>query len=269
MLNSIKRAIKLNIAQHYWNQKGNFKYYNRTVYFPKNSVIFKRALQEGIYEHEILSFIIPLIRPHTEVFDIGANIGLIAIPLLASDNSIKLVSVEASPNSLPFLKKTNSKSIDRDRWSIIDKAVSKEPGTIDFYLAGNENGAYDSINDTKRAAFIDKIEVECTTIDTIWNNRNRPNVSVIKSDIEGADLLALFGGSDCIQTCRPFIIIEWNSINIKPFGLSNDDLFKYAQSMNYNLYSLPLLNMINCLEDLELQSFYTENFLLVPERQYA
>jgi FkbM family methyltransferase len=264
MLNGIKKAIKLNIAQHYWNLKGSFKYYNQTVYFPKNSIIFKRAVKDGIYEHDILSFIIPLIKPNSEVFDIGANIGLIAVPLLTSEQSINLVSVEASPNSLPFLKKTNLASSYKDRWFIIDKAVSDKPGKIEFHLAGNDNGAYDSINDTKRASFVSKIEIDCTTIDAIWKNRNKPEVSVIKSDIEGADLLALFGGIECIKACRPSILIEWNLINIKPFELKNKDLFDFVQSINYVLYALPGVNKINCLSDLELLSNYTENFLLIP-----
>src|ERR1051325_7245614 len=159
MFNSIKKAIKLNIAQYYWNLKGSFKYYNQTIYFPKNSVIFQRTVLEGIFEHEILGFIIPLIKPGTEVFDIGANIGIMAVPLLSSDKSIKLVSVEASPNSLPYLKKTNSESPDKERWFIVDKAVSEKPGKVNFHLGSNDNGAYDSINDTQRTSYVNKIEV--------------------------------------------------------------------------------------------------------------
>lgn len=264
MLNSIKRAIKLNIARHYWNSKGSFKYYDQTIYFPKNSIIFQRAVLEGIYEHEILGFITPLIKPGTEVFDIGANIGIMAVPLLKSDKSIQLVSVEASPNSLPYLKKTNSESPDKERWSIIDKAVSRTPGKVSFHIGSNDNGAYDSMSDTQRTSHINKIEVDCTTIDLIWQNRDKPNVSLIKSDIEGADLLALQGGIECIKACRPSIVIEWNFVNIKPFGLKNKDLFDFVKSINYTLYALPRLNKVDTLNDLELQSNYTENFLLTP-----
>jgi len=265
MLNAIKRAIKLTIAKNYWNLKGNFKYYNRIVYFPKNSVIFKRAVDEGIYERDIVATIISLIKPDTEVFDIGANIGLMAIPMLVSNKTIKVISVEASPNSLPFLKKTNSTSIDRDRWTIIDKAVAEKEGSIHFNVANSKDGAYDSIGDTKRVSFKNTIEIECTTIDRIWQARNKPNVSFIKSDIEGADLLALKGGLECIKQCRPGILIEWNLTNIKGFELKNKDLFDFVQSINYELYSLPNLNKLSSLNDLELHSNFTENFLLTPQ----
>jgi FkbM family methyltransferase len=267
MFDSVKREIKLSIAQRYWNLKGNFKYYSEKVYFPKNSVIFKRAVKEGIYEHDVVSIIVPLIKPGTEVFDIGANIGIMAIPMLSSDKSIKVVSVEASPNSLSFLKKTNLASTYKDRWIIIDKAVSQNEGKIRFHIADQQNGAYDSINDTKRISFKNTIEIACTTIDHIWESRNKPMVSLIKSDIEGADLLALKGGINCIKQCKPSIMIEWNSANIKPFGLQNADLFNFAQSVNYTMFSVPALNKITSLTDLELQSNYSENFLLISDEQ--
>jgi FkbM family methyltransferase len=243
---------------------GNFNYYSQKVYFPKKSVIFRRAVKEGIYEHAILGFILPLIKPGTEVFDIGANIGLMAIPFLSVNNSVKVISAEASPNSLPFLKKTQEASTFKDRWLIIDKAIAEKPGKINFHIASSENGAYDSINNTQRINFKNTIEIDSTTIDLVWQNRHEPQVSFIKIDIEGADLLALKGAVSCIGKCRPSIAIEWNAINIKPFDLKNSDLFDFVQSINYTLYALPYLNKIFELADLELHSKYTENFLLIP-----
>ena len=263
MLDYLKKEIKLNVASRYWNYRGRFKYYAQTVYFPKNSIIFRRAVKEGIYEHDILSIIFPLIKPGTEVFDIGANIGIMAIPMLTFDKSIRVISAEASPNSLPFLKKTNLLSPDKNRWIIIDKAIAEKEGKLKFHLASKDNGAYDSINDTKRADYLNVVEVEATTIDAIWKSRNEPDVSVIKSDIEGADLLALKGGIQCIQKCKPSILIEWNVLNIKPFGFTNKDLYDFARSINYELYAIPALIKITNAHDFDLQSKYTENFLLV------
>ena len=263
MLGYLKKEFKLNVASRYWNLKGSFKYYNQTVYFPKNSVIFQRAVKEGIYEHDILSIIFPLIKPDTEVFDIGANIGIMAIPMLTFDKTITVVSAEASPNSLPFLKKTNLLSPDKDRWVIIDKAIAEKAGKLHFHLASKDNGAYDSINDTKRANYLNVVEIEASTIDAIWQSRKQPEVSVIKSDIEGADLLALRGGIECIKKCKPSILVEWNVLNIKPFGFTNNDLYDFARSVNYEIYAIPALIKITSRHDFDLQSKYTENFLLV------
>jgi FkbM family methyltransferase len=266
MFNWIKKLIKLNIARPYWNYRGSFVYCEQRVFFPKNNLIFRITTESGIFELENLQTLIALIKPNTEIFDIGANIGMMLIPMLKSDKTITLVAVEASPNNIPYLKKTHEHNPYKDRWTIIDKAVFDHEGKLNFHMASPQNGAYDSIHNTQRANFEKTVEIECTTIDTIWNSRNKPVVSCIKIDIEGADLLALKGGINCINSCKPSILMEWNQINIHPFGLGNKDLWDFVQSINYTIYSLPLLNKVLDLQDLSLFSKFTENFLLIPNQ---
>ncbi|HZX59115.1 MAG TPA: FkbM family methyltransferase, partial [Mucilaginibacter sp.] len=112
-----------------------------------------------------MNIISSLIKPGTEVFDIGANIGVMAVPLLHNHKDITLVSVEASPNTLPYLKKTQSVNENINRWTIIDKAVSDTEKKVNFQLADAADGAYDSISDTKRIAYTRTVEIDCTTID--------------------------------------------------------------------------------------------------------
>ena len=264
MLNYIKRQIKLNVARHYWNIMGSFTYYNQQIFFPKNSEIFLRTIKEGIYEADTLRVITALIKPDTEVFDIGTNIGTISIPILYCFETITLISVEASPNTLPYLIKTHAANKNFNRWFIIDKAVANIEGKINFQMATAAEGAYDSINDTKRTGVTNLVEIECTTIDRIWNNRGQPEVSFIKIDIEGSDLIALKGGINCIKTCKPSIILEWNPINIKAFDLVNKDLFDFFTGIDYSCFSVPVLHKISTPNDLDLYSNFTENFLLIP-----
>lgn len=268
MLNSFKKNIKRRLVKPFWNFRGSFQYFGEKVYFPKNSIIFNRAIEEGIYEQENLKIIKAFIKPNSTVFDVGANIGLMAIPLLAADKSIKVVSVEASPNTLPYLQKTFSKHSNKKNWTIIDKAVSDKSGTISFNLASKANGAYESILNTKRTDFTNSVQIDCTTIDLIWNDLKKPLISFIKIDIEGADLLALKGASYCIKECKPVILMEWNQVNIKPFNLNNTDLLFFAQESNYSIYALPTMNKIACFTDMKLFGLLTENFLLVPNEEF-
>ncbi len=263
----LKHLIKKNLAQPYWNKAGNFIYLKQRVYFPKNSVIFRRAIFEGIYESELVQLLCRLIKPGTEILDIGANIGLIAIPLLRHNGSITVTSVEASPNSIPYLKKTNAESEYANRWQIIDKAVADKPGTISFELADPSYGAFDGIKNTQRTSMVKTVEVECTTIDIIWEQKQKPDVSLIKIDVEGADLLALRGGINCIKQCKPIIAMEWNQVNILPFNLSNIDLLDFCKSIQYELYAIPQMSKITSLNEMDLFTKLTENFLLIFDDQ--
>lgn len=264
MLKKIKRLIKLSLFKKIWNFRGAFIYFNQQVFFPKNSIIFQRAIAEGIYEKDNVRIINSLIKENTTVFDIGANIGLMAIPMLSNLKKINVISVEPSPNSFPFLSRTQAGCSFKSRWSIINKAVSNVQGKINFQLALPSDAAYESILNTNRTHFVNSVEVACTTIDQIWEEAGKPEVSFIKIDIEGADLLALKGAIHCINTCKPKILMEWNKINIIPFGLNNSDLLNFAKSINYKIFALPYFTKCETVSDLNLLLQFDENFLLVP-----
>ena len=86
--------------------RGRFRYYGQVVYFPLGSSTFERACEEGIYEREVTNLILALAKPGTTYFDVGANIGLLSVPVLSVCPTVKVVSIEASPDTLPFLRKT-------------------------------------------------------------------------------------------------------------------------------------------------------------------
>lgn len=264
MISNIKRYVKNKIFRTIWNDKGVFKYFQQQVFFPKNSIIFHRAISEGIYEKDNVRVINALIKENTTVFDIGANIGLMALPMLSRFENVNVVSVEPSPNSFPFLTKTHQNSSFKNRWILINKAASNEKGKINFQLANPNNAAYESILNTSRVNFVDSVEVECTTIDNIWEELGKPEVSFIKIDIEGADLLGLRGAITCITNCRPKILMEWNKINISAFDLSNKDLIDFVESLNYKIFALPYFAKCETVSDLNLLFQFDENFLLVP-----
>lgn len=260
-----KKLIKSTVFKWFLNQKGSFTYYNESVFFPKNSTTFNLAIRDGIYEQEILKFINEFVKDHTVYIDIGANIGLMSIPILKRHTTVRVLSFEASPNTYKYLKKTWENSTVKDRWTIFNKAVSNSNAEIDFFTTASADGAYESIKDTKRINFSGKIKVQGITIDEAWAELNKPNVSFIKSDIEGADLMALQGALSCIKECRPLIILEWNKINILAFQFTHNDLMDFCSSIKYKCYAVPSLIVITDSKELELHSAFSENFLLIPE----
>src|SRR4051812_33461768 len=85
--------------------RGRFSYFGHPVFFPLGSHIFKRACREGIYEQETLDLLLALVRPQSTYLDVGANIGLLSIPVLVSHPNVNVVSIEASPETLTCLRK--------------------------------------------------------------------------------------------------------------------------------------------------------------------
>lgn len=265
---------------------GSFPYFGVKVYFPKNSHLFRLACEQGVFEKDNVWLLSNLIKPNSVYFDIGANIGLLSIPLLQACPDCKVVSVEASPNSLKFLQRTAKESPFGDRWRIIDKAVGSQSGEIDFYIAAEGLGAFDGLKDTKRAGNTTKVTVPLTTIDTEWELMGKPEVSVMKIDVEGAEIQVLEGAKNCIESTKPYIFLEWNKNNLSAHNCHSDILLTFAEVFDYKIFSvigchLPYRLTLQMLKDkyrlplgffpvkspaeLKLKMLSSEDFLLVPK----
>jgi FkbM family methyltransferase len=261
----LRRKLKKFIYGKLPGFAGSFPYYGAKVYFPLGSHIFDLACEQGVYEHENVLLLLSLVKPKTYIFDVGANIGLMSIPLLHSCPDCAVISFEPSPNALPYLLRTAKESKYGDRWTIVGKATGDKIGETKFHIASPEKGAYDGINATKRVETEKGIVVPMTTIDTEWDMLGKPAVSVIKIDVEGAELLTLHGGRDCIATERPFILIEWNAANLRAYNCSPEKLIEFVESIRYRVFSVPSLIPVTDRIQLKTQMLRTENFLLVTE----
>ena len=156
------------------------------------------TLPDGSWEPEITRLLAGATRPGTTILDVGANIGASAIPLLAAFPDIHALSFEPSPSVLRFLTRTHEESRFRDRWEVIPKAVTEQSGADVTFTTFDCPGAdvFDGLRDTGRTgALARQVAVPTTSVDAEWQSRGRPPVSVLKVDVEGAELGVLAGAA--------------------------------------------------------------------------
>lgn len=244
--------------------KRAFPYFGTRVYFPKKSLVFRVACDSGIYEWENVRILQALAEEKSTVLDVGANIGLMAVPLLASSKQLHVLSFEPSPNSLPYLERTAQGSSFASRWKIIGKAVGSAAGSVEFHIASKELGAFDGVRNTARVASGGTIQVPMTTIDREWQDVGKPRVSVVKIDVEGAERMALEGASACIAENRPSMLVEWNLSNLAPFDCDPNWILSFANQSGYAIHGVPGIGQVTGPVALKAQMALTESFLLLP-----
>jgi FkbM family methyltransferase len=244
--------------------RGRFHYYGHTIYFPLGSHIFERACAEGIYECETANLILSLVETGTTYIDVGANIGLLSVPVLAERPGVKILSIEASPETLQFLRKTRDAAIRREDWTIIGVAVGSARGEAEFWSAGGALGAFNGLSDTGRGGPKHPVRVPVQTLDEIWRDNRSPPVSVIKIDIEGGETEAIKGARTCISATKPYLIIEWSALNLKAIGIHADVLLQLCRELGYQAHAFPSLVPVDTEPFLKLAMARTETFVLVP-----
>lgn len=258
----LKRFLKLKLGQI----RSNFNYFNIRVYFPKNSLIFRMACDEGIYDKEVFDFIFSFLKESSLFIDVGTNIGLLSIPVLKNYNKTEVISFEPSKSVFPYLRKTHLLSGFNNRWSIYEKALGNSCGIINFKRNRELDSAFDGISITNNSIGGEIYdEVEITTIDKSlkFEVNHYPSI-VIKIDVEGFELSVLNGARNFIKIHKPYIVIEIVKDFLSRYNFSCEDYINFANENNYKLYALTTLNQINNINELELSMTKNLNFVLLP-----
>lgn len=243
---------------------GSFPYFGTRVFFPKGSLSFRAACEQGVFEADNVRFLQGLVRPGTWLFDVGANIGLMSVPVLAQIPDATVLSFEPSPNVLAWLRRTIAESPHTARWTLVPKAAGETVGRVSFSLSAPENSLFDGMRHTRRVAAAREVEVELTTIDAEWKRLGSPVVSAIKCDVEGGELGALRGAAECLRASRPAVLLEWNAQNLAAYGCPPGGLLDFARDFGFQLLALPCLVEARTELELRLHMTHTESFLLLP-----
>jgi FkbM family methyltransferase len=165
------------------------------------------------------------------------------------------------------LERTRSESRFRERWQIVPSAVTaKGGGTISFTVFPPGSDVFEGIRDTGRGGAGRIVEVPTTTVDAEWVARGRPPVSLLKVDVEGADLDVIRGAEQCLRECRPVIVTEWTEKNFRAYGVATTAILDLAASSGYDVYMIPELNLVSDRRVFEMQLASRENLLLLPQR---
>lgn len=263
---TFKRRIKYVLYNFVPGLAGRFPYYGSHVHFPPGAPVFREICERGAFEPDVVDRLCRLARPDTTVFDVGANIGLMALPVLRSCGTCRVVSFEPSPNSLPYLQATARGSRFADRWTVRGVALSAAPGELDFTIGRPQDALFEGFNNTT-IANRRVITVKVSTIDEEWRALERPRVSVIKIDVEGAEGGVLDGASELLGAQRPAVVLEWHEPYLSRFGTRVDSILTLADRFGYQLFTIPGGVPVSDSAALGVQMLSCQNYLLVPEER--
>ena len=256
----LKRRIKRLLG----NTLGHFRYYGTRVFFPPGSPTFGAAVDDGVYEYQCTKLVTALVAPRSTYFDVGANIGLMSIPVLHGCPTCQVVSFEPSPTTLACLKRTCAGSPFTDRWTVIGLGVGDTSGATEFHMAV-KGGAFDGLRPTGSAGGTTTVQIQITTLDTVWHSLKDPDISFIKIDVEGAEMAVLRGGRECITAKRPHILLEWYASHLESYGVPITSLLDFAKDFDYQLFTAAEGIEIKDANMLRLQMLRDFSFLLAPE----
>lgn len=222
--------MKLNMIQ----------YCGYSLLFSEGTSLIKRLkFKRDLYEPLLVTAINQEIKNKPGLFlDIGANIGLISLAILRSNPKVNIEAFEPGPHQNELFQKTIQYNNIGKNIRLYPFALGDRNETVSFCVHQQEDASGDGLLDTGRAGIGTQIQVTMRKLDDWWTELYKPEISVIKIDTEGAELLVLNGGREAIFLNKPIIFFELCEENIKPYSYSIIDIIIWFLNNDYLVYTL-------------------------------
>lgn len=160
------------------------------------------------WEQHVIGFLTKYYKPNTNILDVGAFIGLHSI--FAAKNIVspwcKVYSIEAQPEVFKLLK-ANTEGLP----NVVPMcfAATTYTGLVHVscpheYISFPNPGGLGIVDPWFSNPLLETREVTCMRIDDV----RIENVSIVKIDVEGHELVTLTGCAELLRAQRPVLIIE-------------------------------------------------------------
>jgi FkbM family methyltransferase len=163
---------------------------------------------DGVYEPETQAFLRQALSPGDVYVDVGANIGVFAIPLARHvGSSGRVIAIEASPSVGQVLDENVRRNSLENIQTVHCAASDGERESVDFYEAPLDHFGMGS----SAAQFnVQAIRIPAMPLDRILEKHSATQPAAIKVDVEGYEA-HVFGGARQTLTGsrRPWIIFEF------------------------------------------------------------
>lgn len=187
----------------------------------------------GEYESETSLLIQRLLRPGDTMLDVGANIGYFTI-LGARAAGVRGRVVAFEP--MPQVRQRLERNIALNRVTNVvvrSEALSDTPGPSTFYAGPADDTGLASLRPLDGSTQVDVMRAR---FDDIWNPSDR--VALVKIDVEGAEMAAIGGMTECLKRDAPHVILEVTDGYLRAMGSSADALVAHLLGFGYSAYRI-------------------------------
>jgi FkbM family methyltransferase len=192
----------------------------------------------GTYERPLQSFIAEHLAEGDVFYDIGANIGFFS--LIAARRvgpAGRVYAFEPVPENAAAISRS-ARLNGFDAVDVFNVAVGSNNGRTELMLARHIGGAtLASVGPPPDLR--GTIEVEIVTIDTLIAQRGLRPPTLVKVDVEGAELEALTGMVATVRTHRPTVLYEVDDANCAGLQRKAAGLAAFWDAAGYSVTSLP------------------------------
>ena len=269
--NSALRRITKKLLQGFLSNSGGYRYFQ--------AVSKAMDIRNGSWSEPELDLIPLAIRPGETVLDLGANFGLYTYHLSrALRGSGHIYAFEPVPFTFATLQLV-AKLLRFRNVSLIQKGCSDKAGKILFEVPVQTSGALaagqayiggrrdDREGKERQVRWSGTTEVSCEVVSLDEFLPDVADLSLIKCDIEGAELMAFRGAREMITKHLPSVICEINPWFLEGFGIRLEELTSFFFDLGFRLYHYRSQDGRAALFPVQVEDVVEDNYIFIhPQR---
>lgn len=196
-----------------------------------NVVEHSRVVGHG-GETEYTAVMLRNLRSDDVLFDVGANVGMVA---LHAAKICQTIAFEPDPSFRHRLEVNSALNPDRP-FTLEPVAISDSDDSVVLFTDGDDGNSPSLVHQRGESG---SVTVSARSLDSIVTEGRLPRPTVIKLDIEGAEILALRGAKKLLGSPnRPrALFIEVHNTFLPGFGSSAEEVHLLLQEYGYTKVS--------------------------------
>lgn len=189
----------------------------------------------GSYENDETAFLKSVFRDGDVFLDIGANLGWYSLVLGKQCPGAHIFAFEPIPSTVSVLER-NIRLNGLENVEAVAMGMFNKDDELNFIFVEDVSGATSlkMAGQTRGRAPAQEVLCKTTTLDTFCTSRDlRP--SLVKIDVEGAELMVVQGGEKTLEG-TPIILVELLRKWSREFGYHPNDVFTYLAKYGYQAW---------------------------------
>jgi FkbM family methyltransferase len=269
--NSALRQITKKVLHGVLSNSGGYKYFQ--------AISKAMDIRNGSWSEPELDLIPFAVKPGETALDLGANFGLYTYHLSrALQGSGQVYAFEPVPFTFSTLQLV-SKLLRFRNVRLIDKGCSDKADKIVFEVPVQTSGALaagqayiggrrdDRDGKEQQVRWSGTTEVTCEVVSLDEFLPDVTDVSLIKCDIEGAELMAFRGAKEMIGKNLPSVICEINPWFLEGFGIRLEELTGFFFDQGFRLYHYRPQDGTSALFQVNIEDVKEDNYVFIhPKR---
>lgn len=201
------------------------------------------------------------------VIDIGVNVGLYLVKLKAISDTIPYYGIDSNPACI-FYTQELIRLNHFTQAKLFTTALGESNEIADFYTNSNADTMGSLIKDHHSYNENYSFSTMITTADNLINMLKIKQISVIKIDVEGAEIYVLKGMENTIKQYNPYIYIEILETNTQDKIDTAMEICNFIQNMSYSILGINLHSgQTEAIQDItQVGVDYEANYVFAPNK---